>query len=306
MESPVIRVGIADDQTIVRCALRGYLEHVAGIACVGEATHAEEAVQLVRTRELDVLVLDPLMPGSRGLDALRSVRQAAPRVRVVVLSAYPAERYAARAMLAGADAYLEKANGPADRVVREIRAAAAAGRAGTGPEPDDRQAAAGAAAGASLPSRLGAPAWPPQGGEPVDAGGQSILRTVFWLLLVLVSFAMTVPVITLQLLRSYSPWLDQTATVLLGLMLGDNLDHILAFGVLGLSARFAYPQARVSHCAAFLFAVAAVTELVQVWSPGRDPAIEHVVLDVFAAASGFGLAWVAWAALFAKKVPEAR
>src|SRR5262245_8483166 len=123
MDKPVIRVAIADDQKIVRSALCGYLQRVPGIVCVGEATNAEEAVQLVHTCEMDVLVLDLRMPGAQEMEVLRRVRAASPDVCVIVLSAYPAERYAAEAMLAGATAYLEKAKGQADRIVQAIHAA---------------------------------------------------------------------------------------------------------------------------------------------------------------------------------------
>ncbi|HET8745571.1 MAG TPA: response regulator [Ramlibacter sp.] len=303
MHSPVIRVGIVDDQKIVRSALRGYLAMASGIECVGEAANADEAVELVRSRELDVLVLDLLMPGSQELEALHRVREAAPHLRILVLSAYPAERYGPRAVAAGAASYLEKANGPADRVVREIRAVAEGRGSGSWEESDERDAAPEPSPVAWSNDPIAGP-WPLVGGSATDLGWQSIARTVFWLLLVVVSFSMTLPEFTLQLLRSYSPWLDNAA--LLSLMLGDNLDHILAFGALGISARFAYPQANASHCTLILAAVAIVTELVQLWSPGRDPALPHVVLDLVSGTIGFGLGSLASTALIPKSIPQVR
>jgi hypothetical protein len=120
---------------------------------------------------------------------------------------------------------------------------------------------------------------------------------VFGLLLVVVSISMVVPANTLHLLRSDSAWLDAAATLLLSLTLGGNLDHVVAFGVLGISARLAYPRAKARHCALLLFAVASLTELVQVWSPGRDSEVYHVLLDGVAGMGGFALAWAARIAL---------
>ena len=292
MDPPVIRVAIADDAALLRAALRGYLERVPGIECVGEATHAEEAIRLVRTHKADVLVLDPRLPGSQELDALRRVREGAPHVRVIVLTAYPAEQYAAQAMLDGASAYLQKASGPADQIVREIPAAAGARQTDPWILPRDREAAPGdAPTQARPPNGIGATS--SHGAvttEPVDIGQQSIARTVFGLLLLVVSTSMTMPAVTLHALRSQSPWLDQVATLLLSLMPGVELDHVIAFCALGVAARCAYPRASAWHCALFLLATGALTELVQVWSPGRDPRIYHVLLDAAAGACGFGLA----------------
>ena len=78
--------------------------------------------------------------------------------------------------------------------------------------------------------------------------------------------------------------------------LGTNVDHVVGFGALGISARFACPRGNAWPCALLLVVVAVVTELVQVWSPGRDPDVLHVLLDWVAVMGGFGLAWPAWIA----------
>ena len=78
----------------------------------GEASNAVEAVELVKTHKLEVLLLDVDMPGRTGLHYLK-IRAAAPGVRVVILSARPSETYAEAALRGGAFAYLEKATEPA-------------------------------------------------------------------------------------------------------------------------------------------------------------------------------------------------
>lgn len=72
------------------------------------AADAEEAIRLVAIRHVDVLILDLSMPGMGGLQALPRLRVAAPQLRVLVLSAYPASQYARRARELGASMYLEK------------------------------------------------------------------------------------------------------------------------------------------------------------------------------------------------------
>jgi len=79
----------------------------------GEASNAVEAVELVKTHKLEVLLLDVDMPGRTGLHVLPEIRAAAPGVRVVILSARPSETYAEAALRGGAFAYLEKATEPA-------------------------------------------------------------------------------------------------------------------------------------------------------------------------------------------------
>ena len=308
MERPVIRVAIATDQSIVRSAVRGYLACVPGIECVGEARHPEEAARLVRTCKVDVLVLDLLMPAAQDLDALRMVREVSPDVPVIVLSACPADLYAAKALLAGATAYLEKANACAGQIVGEIRAAAGACLTDSSAQPEDPTASADRpSSGMRVPNRpLATSSRRAVGGGFGDMHRQSVARTVFGLLLVVVSISMVLPANTLHLLRSDSRWLDGAATLLLRLTLGVNLDHVVAFAALGVSARFAYPRAKARYCALLLVAVAAFTELVQVWSPGRDAEIYHVLLDGLAGIAGFALAWAARIALVPKYMREGR
>ena len=70
----VIRVGIADDHPITRAALRCYLDELEDIRVVAEAASGREAIDVVRTQSLDVLLLDLDMPGQSGIDALTMIK----------------------------------------------------------------------------------------------------------------------------------------------------------------------------------------------------------------------------------------
>jgi len=109
-----VRVGIADDHPITRTALRCYLDEQDGIRVVAEAASGREAIDLVRTQALDVLLLDLDMPGQSGIDALTMIKAKAEHVGVLVLSGYPEHQYAVPLIRNGASGYLNKACEPSE------------------------------------------------------------------------------------------------------------------------------------------------------------------------------------------------
>jgi two-component system, NarL family, invasion response regulator UvrY len=115
-----VRVGIADDHPITRTALRCYLDEQDGIRVVAEASSGREAIDLVRTQALDVLLLDLDMPGQSGIDALTMIRAKAEHVAVLILSGYPEHQYAVPLIRNGASGYLNKACEPSE-IVSAIR-----------------------------------------------------------------------------------------------------------------------------------------------------------------------------------------
>jgi two-component system invasion response regulator UvrY len=123
----VVRVGIADDHPITRSALRCYLDEQEGIQVVAEASSGREAIDLVRTQALDVLLLDLDMPGQSGIDALTMIRAKAEHVAVLILSGYPEHQYAVPLIRNGASGYLNKACEPAE-IVSAIRRVSQGGR----------------------------------------------------------------------------------------------------------------------------------------------------------------------------------
>lgn len=120
----LIRVAVADDHAFVRETLRRYFEREPDLEWAGGAGTADEAANLVKTRHIDVLVLDLSMPGTVVLEALVQLRAVAPRLPIVVLSAYPADKFAVEALLLGASAYLAKGDEPVHQLLQAIRAAA--------------------------------------------------------------------------------------------------------------------------------------------------------------------------------------
>jgi DNA-binding NarL/FixJ family response regulator len=113
----MIKVGIVDDHAIVRSGLKQFFSEQVDLRVVGEAASGREAIDLVRTTELDVLVMDLSMPGQSGIDALGMIRAKAPDVGILILSGYPEEHYAMNLIRQGASGYLNKECEPMEIVI---------------------------------------------------------------------------------------------------------------------------------------------------------------------------------------------
>jgi DNA-binding NarL/FixJ family response regulator len=117
-----MRVLIAEDETIVRMDLRALLES-EGLEVCGEARDGEEAVELARTLEPDLAILDVKMPRLDGIQAARRISAERP-IPLVMLSAFSENSLVARAIDAGASAYLVKPFGERDLMPAILTAAA--------------------------------------------------------------------------------------------------------------------------------------------------------------------------------------
>lgn len=102
----MVRVLIAEDETLIRLDLRALLEH-AGFEVCAEARDGEEAVELARTREPDVALLDVKMPRLDGIEAARRIVAERP-IPIVMLTAYGEDQLVGRAVEAGVFGYLTK------------------------------------------------------------------------------------------------------------------------------------------------------------------------------------------------------
>jgi two-component system, NarL family, invasion response regulator UvrY len=116
----MIRVLIADDHAVVRRGLGHILTEKADMRVVGEAENVHELLALVREQPCDLVVLDVSMPGRSGLDVLKDMKQERPRLPVLILSMYPEDQYAVRALRAGAAGYLNKESAP-EELVEAVR-----------------------------------------------------------------------------------------------------------------------------------------------------------------------------------------
>jgi NarL family two-component system response regulator LiaR len=103
-----IRVLLVDDHAVVRQGLRSFLELQPDIEVVGEAAGARDGVELAARLSPDVVLMDLLMPDEDGVDAIRALRDVAPRVRVLVLTSYLDDTHVFAAVQAGAAGYLLK------------------------------------------------------------------------------------------------------------------------------------------------------------------------------------------------------
>ena len=103
-----IRVLLADDHALVRAGIRALLETLPGIRVVGEAGDGFEALDLVRTHQPDVVLMDVAMPGLNGLEATARVAEEFPGVRIIILSTHDKQEYVCHALKRGASAYLLK------------------------------------------------------------------------------------------------------------------------------------------------------------------------------------------------------
>jgi two-component system, NarL family, invasion response regulator UvrY len=109
----VIKVMLCDDHALIRRGIRDTLSDAPDIEVVGEAGEYGELRTLMRGKSCDVLVLDINMPGRSGLDVLHALKDEGSSVKVLVVSMYPEDQYAIRALRAGAHGYVNKGGDPA-------------------------------------------------------------------------------------------------------------------------------------------------------------------------------------------------
>lgn len=136
----MIELLVVDDHAIFRAGLRRLLSDETDMRVVAEATSGQEAIEMIRDRRFDVVVLDINMKGRSGLDTLVAVRAEFPRLPVLMLSMYIEPQYMQMALRANANAYLSKDTHPAE-LTSAIRRVAAGGHhmsgsglTGTGPD----------------------------------------------------------------------------------------------------------------------------------------------------------------------------
>jgi DNA-binding NarL/FixJ family response regulator len=118
-----IRVLLADDHPVARAGIRKFLEKEPDIEVVGETSNGEEAIQLVAELAPDVLLLDMELPGMRGTEVARKLKELNSPVRILALSTYDNRQYILGLLASGAAGYLIKEEVP-ETIIDAVRGVA--------------------------------------------------------------------------------------------------------------------------------------------------------------------------------------
>ncbi|GAA2236039.1 hypothetical protein GCM10010232_23430 [Streptomyces amakusaensis] len=119
--SDAVRIVLADDERMVRTALRVILEAEPGLTVVGEATTGAEAVSVVRELRPDVVLMDVRMPEIDGIRATERILASLPGPpRIVVVTTFENDSYVYEALRAGAAGFLLKRAAP-EELVQAVR-----------------------------------------------------------------------------------------------------------------------------------------------------------------------------------------
>jgi two-component system NarL family response regulator len=104
----IARVLLVDDHALLRTGVANIINQEPGLHVVAEAANGAEGVDAFRTHRPDVTLLDLRMPVMEGVEAVRQIRAIEPNAKVIVLTTYDADEDIARALHAGAKAYVLK------------------------------------------------------------------------------------------------------------------------------------------------------------------------------------------------------
>ncbi len=122
-----IKILIADDHPIVRAGFKQVISDTPDMLVADEAGNGQEVLNLIGKKDYDLVLLDISMPGRSGLEILKDLKSEKPKLPVLILSIYPEEQYAVRALRAGASGYMTKASA-ANELIAAIRKISAGGK----------------------------------------------------------------------------------------------------------------------------------------------------------------------------------
>jgi DNA-binding NarL/FixJ family response regulator len=123
----MIHVLIADDHALLREGLKRIIDAEPGMKLVAEAADGFQALDLIQKNAIDVAIFDINMPGLNGIDLMKQVKVTHPKLPILILSMYPEDQYAYRAIMSGAAGYLSKESAP-ELLIGAIKRLASGGK----------------------------------------------------------------------------------------------------------------------------------------------------------------------------------
>jgi NarL family two-component system response regulator LiaR len=117
-----IRILIVDDHAVVRGGLRAFISSTPGMKVVGEGSNGQDAVRLAEFLNPDVILMDLVMPGMDGIEAIKIIKKANPEARIMVVTSFAEDEKVFPAIKAGALGYLLKDSSPQELIqaIKEV------------------------------------------------------------------------------------------------------------------------------------------------------------------------------------------
>jgi two-component system invasion response regulator UvrY len=112
----MISVLVIDDHQLVRNGLKKILESSGDIEVVGEGASGEEAIELARQHEPDVVLMDVNMPGIGGINAAKQIRRNQPNTQIIVVTAMSQEAFSYSLQEVGVLGFLSKSSNPEEMI----------------------------------------------------------------------------------------------------------------------------------------------------------------------------------------------
>jgi DNA-binding NarL/FixJ family response regulator len=104
----IMKIVIADDSSLLRDRIKSLLININNNSVIYEAENGREALQIIREREPDLVILDIRMPEMNGIEVLKKIKELKMKVKVCILTNYAYPIYKRRCLEAGADFFLRK------------------------------------------------------------------------------------------------------------------------------------------------------------------------------------------------------
>ena len=120
----MIKLLIADDHAMIREGVKNLISNEPDLKIIGETSEPLTIVESARRLKPDLIILDISMPGKSGLDVLKELKLFHPDVRVLVMSMFPEEQFAKRALKSGAAGYITKDSSPEELLIAIRKTAA--------------------------------------------------------------------------------------------------------------------------------------------------------------------------------------